>query len=127
MKKYGLHFGLAFQLMDDWLDYAGNSELMGKNVGDDHSEGKATLPLIHTKKCGSSPDIQLVKAAIINKSSEDLNNVIDAVRRSGALDYTKSRAIEEVQLALSELNILPKNRYSEALEALGHFAISRMQ
>ena len=127
MKKYGLHFGLAFQLIDDWLDYAGNSELMGKNVGDDLSEGKATLPLIHTMKCGSSPDIQLVKAAIINKSSEDLNNVIDAVRRSGALDYTKSRAIEEVQLALSELNILPKNRYSEALEALGHFAISRMQ
>lgn len=127
MKNYGLHFGLAFQLIDDWLDYAGNSEIMGKNIGDDLSEGKATLPLIYTMKYGNHSDAQLVKTAITQKSSKALTDVILAVRRSGALDYTKKRAVEEVNSAISELNILEKNRYSEALHSLGHFAISRMQ
>lgn len=127
LRNYGLYFGLAFQLVDDWLDYAGNSEVMGKNVGDDLAEGKATLPLIYTMANGHIDDADLVRQAIESRSAEQLENVIAAVHRSGALEYTKARAIEEVDRATSELVGLEPSKYRDALETLGAFAVSRMQ
>ncbi len=126
-RKFGLHFGLAYQLVDDWLDYAGDSQLMGKNVGDDLAEGKVTLPLIATIKEGSQEDAALVRNAIISRSDRHLGAVIKAVCRSGALDYTKSRAEEEADLALDCLSTQPNNIYRDALENLTTFATSRMR
>ena len=126
-RNFGLHFGLAYQLVDDWLDYAGDSQLMGKNVGDDLAEGKVTLPLIATIKEGSRQEATLVRNAISSRSDRHLSAVIKAVRRSGALDYTKSRAEEEAGLALDCLASLPRSVYREALENLTTFATSRMR
>jgi len=126
-RDFGLHFGLAYQLVDDWLDYAGDSQLMGKNVGDDLAEGKVTLPLIATINKGSIDQAKLVREAINSRSDRHLNAVIDAVCSSGALDYTKSRAEAEASLALDCLVSLPHNLYRDALENLTTFATSRMR
>ena len=89
MRRYGLHFGMAYQLVDDWLDYAGDSDIMGKNRGDDLAEGKVTLPLIHTMANGHGNQSSVVRRAIDARSAVDFHNVAHAVHRSGGLGYTK--------------------------------------
>ena len=126
LRRYGLHFGMAYQLVDDWLDYVGDSLVMGKDAGNDLAEGKVTLPLIHTIAHGSSADADLVRQAILTRSSDDFPAVADAVRRSGGLDYTKARAVEEADQAMEEALALPPSPYRNALEALAEFAVSRM-
>ena len=126
LRDYGLHVGLAYQLVDDWLDYAGDTETMGKNVGDDLAEGKATLPLIRTMAQGSRADAVLVRNAIEQCSGERLGDVIRAVERSGALDYTKAQAEHQAQAAIALLPGLPENRYREALALLAEFSVSRL-
>ena len=92
MENYGRHLGIAFQMIDDVLDYTGDPETTGKQVGDDLNEGKPTLPLIHTMTAGSDDDSALIKSALSNKSSEQLDEVIAAVKRSGGIDYTQNQA-----------------------------------
>ncbi len=126
LRRYGLHFGMAYQLVDDWLDYAGDSLTMGKNAGDDLAEGKVTLPLIHTMANGCAADAALVRSAIEAHSAENFDRVADAVRHSGGLDYTKARAVEGANRAMMETLALPPSRYRDALEDLATFAVSRM-
>ena len=127
MRRYGRDFGLAYQLVDDWLDYEGDSDVMGKNIGDDLAEGKATLPLIRTMKYGSPEDAALVRDALDTRCPDALTAVRAAVRRSGALDYTRDRAVEFATRASDDLADLPPNIYREALEALTSFAVARMR
>ena len=127
MRRYGRDFGLAYQLVDDWLDYEGDSDVMGKNIGDDLAEGKATLPLIRTMKYGSPEDAALVRDALDTRCADALTAVRAAVRRSGALDYTRDRAVEFATRASDDLADLPPNIYREALEALTSFAVARMR
>ena len=126
LRRYGLHFGMAYQLVDDWLDYAGDSDVMGKNPGDDLAEGKVTLPLIHTMANGHGGQSAVVRRAIDARSAVDFHNVAHAVRRAGGLDYTKSRAVDEAYLAAEEVLALPASPYRDALEALAMVAVSRM-
>lgn len=125
-QDFGLHFGLAFQLIDDWLDYAGTSESMGKNVGDDLSEGKATLPLIYTMSHGSKAESETIKDAINSQSEERIDDVIHAVRSSGALDYVRERAQQQTDWCLSCLESLTTNPFRRGLEALANVALCRM-
>ena len=127
MRQYGRDFGLAYQLVDDWLDYEGDSAVMGKNIGDDLAEGKATLPLIRTMKYGCPEDAALVRDALETRCPEALSAVRAAVRRSGALDYTRDRAVEFAARSADSLARLPANIYREALEALASFAVARMR
>ena len=127
MRTYGRDFGLAYQLVDDWLDYEGDRDVMGKNIGDDLAEGKATLPLIRTMKYGSPEDAALVRDALDTHCADALTLVRDAVRRSGALDYTRDRAVEFAARAADSLARAPANIYREALEALTSFAVARMR
>ena len=127
LRRYGLRIGMAYQLVDDWLDYAGDGGVMGKNPGDDLAEGKVTLPLIHTLAHGCAADVRLVRAAIETRSHDDFRDVSEAVRRSGGLNYTKRRAEEQADLAMEETLALPKGRYRDALEALTTFAVSRLR
>ncbi|MDE0690929.1 MAG: polyprenyl synthetase family protein [Gammaproteobacteria bacterium] len=126
LKNYGLHFGLAYQLVDDWLDYAGERDVMGKDAGNDLAEGKMTLPLIHAARNGTSTDAALIRQAIESRSTERLPQVLAAVRRTGALDYTRDRAQVEIQRALAETSVLHPNRHREGLRSLAQFAASRL-
>jgi len=123
--RYGHHLGLSFQLVDDLLDYTGESSALGKNVGDDLAEGKPTLPLIYTLRHGSPQQRQLVSDAIRNKDGTRLDEVVQAVQQCGALEYTRQQALTQRALALAALADLPASPRLAPLEALAHFSVDR--
>src|SRR5690554_2679611 len=126
LKHYGKHLGLAFQLVDDVLDYRGDAETMGKNVGDDLAEGKTTLPLIHAMANSSEADRQLIRQAIRKGGLDDLPKVLELVERSGALEYTMERARAEATKASDTLAVLPDSPHKAALELLAQVAVARV-
>ena len=123
--EYGLNLGIAFQLIDDILDYEGDPEETGKNVGDDLAEGKPTLPLIYLLKNGDQYQQELVRHAISNKTSEQLGAIISAVTTSGALAYCRQSAEHYTQAALNALTPFNDSPYRSALERLTVIALSR--
>jgi octaprenyl-diphosphate synthase len=125
MKNFGLHLGLAFQLVDDMLDYSGDATVMGKNIGDDLAEGKPTLPLIYTMSHGSRQDNELIRHAIRHGSLERLEQICAAVHRSGGLEYTRQQAQTSYQQAISCLAALEESPSRSALEALAKLAVVR--
>ncbi|USD22074.1 octaprenyl diphosphate synthase [Microbulbifer variabilis] len=125
LKLYGRHLGLAFQLVDDALDYRGNPEELGKNVGDDLAEGKPTLPLIYTMANGSQNQVALVKEAIEQRSAAKLVEIVEAIEACGALDYTMERARAAVEDAKAQLDFLPESDQKTALQQLASFAVER--
>ncbi len=126
LRKFGLHFGLAYQLVDDWLDYAGTTKDMGKNVGDDLAEGKLTLPLIQALKVAPAADQTLITNALRAQSQEHMSEILAIVEKSGALAYTHNAAVAETNLALDCLTTLPDSPYKEALSTLATFSLSRL-
>ncbi len=126
-RSFGLHFGLSYQLIDDLLDYAGSSESMGKNVGDDLSEGKATLPLIIAMKTGLRHHAACIRHAITERTTESLQEVIESVRASGALDYTRAKAMEHTRLAIDSLNGIAESPHRSGLETLAEIAVCRLK
>lgn len=125
LREYGQQLGLAFQLIDDVLDYSGDSGRMGKNVGDDLAEGKLTLPLIHTLREGSSVQAGVVREAIEARASNRVGAVCAAVEAAGSLAYTRARAIACAERAACCLETLPRSPYREALTSLTRFAVDR--
>lgn len=123
--RFGLHLGNAFQLADDLLDYTGDPELMGKQLGDDLAEGKPTLPLIYTLAHGNAAERAVVTEAIRSRQRDLLADVVTAVTRSGALDYTRERAASEAAHALSCLAPLADSPCQRALQHLTELAIQR--
>jgi octaprenyl-diphosphate synthase len=125
MARYGTRLGTAFQLIDDVLDYSGDWHETGKNVGDDLAEGKPTLPLIYVIRNGTPAQAELVRRAIEQGGIEDLPAVIETVRDSGALDYTRAAAHREAKAACDALALLPDSQQKEALIELTEFAVGR--
>ncbi|MCY3794104.1 MAG: polyprenyl synthetase family protein [Gammaproteobacteria bacterium] len=126
LRNFGLEFGMAYQLVDDWLDYAGDAKSMGKNAGDDLAEGKLTLPLIFTLANGASAQVDLVRESLITRSAARLDDVLSVVKACGALDYTRAAAMRHSQRAMQCLQALPNNEYRQALRAFTEFAQARM-
>jgi len=126
LSNYGKHLGLAFQLVDDVLDYRGDAGTMGKNVGDDLAEGKTTLPLIHAMAHGNEADSKLIRQAIRKGGLDDLARIVAIVEATGALDYTLQRAREEAARAADCLTGLASGPHREALELLTQVAVSRV-
>jgi octaprenyl-diphosphate synthase len=124
-REFGLNLGIAFQMIDDALDYADNAETMGKNVGDDLTEGKSTLPLIYTLENGSKAEAAMVHRAISNKSAAEIDDVITAVRRCGALDYTYTQARQYHDAALDQLAALPDSPYRQAMQEITALSVER--
>jgi len=122
---YGMHLGTAFQLIDDVLDYSGDQLVIGKNVGDDLAEGKATLPLIYALKRGTSAQAALIRRAIEQGGGEELSAVLDAIRDTGALDYAREQARTESIAAIEALALLPNSKYRDYLIQLADFAVTR--
>ena len=112
-------------MIDDVLDYEGDPATMGKNIGDDLTEGKPTLPLIYTLQHGTAAEQALVNDAICNKSAKKIDEVIVAVTRCGALDYTRSQAKHYHDLALAQLAQLPDNDHRSAMMKITALSISR--
>ena len=125
MASYGMHLGTAFQLIDDVLDYSGDHHTTGKSVGDDLAEGKTTLPLIYTIKHGTSDEAALIRQAIRDGGLNELEQVIAAMNRSGALDYTRKQAEAEARTASAALEVLPNSRQRDYLLQLADFAVTR--
>ncbi|MRI33757.1 octaprenyl diphosphate synthase [Endozoicomonas sp. OPT23] len=125
LKDYGNFLGIAFQLVDDLLDYEGDSEAMGKNLGDDLAEGKPTLPLIQTLKTGSEAEKKLIREAIEQGGLEQVSDIVAAVKNSGALKYTARMAQEYSEKAIASLSVLPASDHRSALEDLARFAVAR--
>ncbi|WP_029655222.1 polyprenyl synthetase family protein [Marinobacter daepoensis] len=126
LRNYGNHLGLAFQLVDDVLDYQGDAAAMGKNVGDDLAEGKTTLPLIYAMANSSDEDRQLIRQAIRKGGLDDLPKVLAIVKASGAIEYTMTKAREQAQFARELLNCLPESDHRQALELLTDVAVARV-
>jgi octaprenyl-diphosphate synthase len=126
LKRFGLHFGMAYQLVDDYLDYAGDTDLLGKNVGDDLAEGKLTLPLIHALAHSSRREADILRDAVEARSSERLQEVLSIVAASGALDYVQQAAQRQGRQARDSLSGLRPGDCRDALETLAIHATARL-
>lgn len=126
MQSYGKHLGTAFQLIDDVLDYTSQSDSMGKQVGDDLAEGKPTLPLLHAMWNGSEEDASLIRSAIKNADGmHHFDRIVDAMNKSGSIEYTQKLAELEASKAKAAIRIVPESNYKQALMALADIAINR--
>jgi octaprenyl-diphosphate synthase len=125
MTRYGHHLGMAFQLVDDALDYSSDSAQLGKNIGDDLAEGKPTLPLIHIINKGSSEQAELVRRAIREGGLDELDAILAAIAATGALNYTLGLAAEHAAQALEALEAVPESAIAGALRDLARFAVER--
>lgn len=125
LAEYGQHLGIAFQLIDDALDYKANKDELGKNLGDDLAEGKPTLPLIYAIQHGSESEAKIVIDAIKNGDREVFNEVYAVVQSTQAIAYTEQRANEEAQKAINALSVLADSEYKQALILLAKFSVQR--
>lgn len=125
LSLYGMHIGTAFQLIDDVLDLSGNALEIGKNLGDDLSEGKPTLPLLYAMRHGTSSEASTIKHAIENGGLDDLASVLSAVERTGALEHVRKIASKEVKLAREAIAHIADSPYKQAMLTLADFAVSR--
>lgn len=125
LAQYGQHLGIAFQLIDDALDYKASKDELGKNLGDDLAEGKPTLPLIYAIQNGNESEAKIIIDAIKNGNRDAFNEVFAIVQRTKAIDYTEQRADEEAQKAITALSVLPDSEYKQALTLLAKFSVQR--
>lgn len=134
LKAYGYHLGVAFQLVDDALDYTGSSEDLGKNVGDDLAEGKPTLPLIYAMQNASKAESDLIantiKEGAIDKETKQvdadiLQQIVTIIQNTGAIDYTLDKAEIHVAKAKEALDTLPDSTNKTALLDLADFSLAR--
>ena len=124
-KQYGYHLGIAFQLIDDSLDYEGNAEELGKNVGDDLAEGKPTLPLIHAIKHANEEDQNLIKTAIQTGDIDKLQSILTIVQHNGSLSYTKDLAKKHALSAIESIADFPESEFKKAMAELANFSVER--
>ena len=123
--QYGMHLGTAFQLVDDVLDYSGDEHATGKNLGDDLAEGKPTLPLIYAMQHGNPDQAEIVRLAIEQGDIGRFAEVLEVIKQTGALQYTRQQAQREADAASAALAILPETTFKQSLLQLAHFAATR--
>lgn len=125
MRWYGNRLGMAFQMVDDMMDYTQTAAEMGKNAGDDLNEGKTTLPLIYAMATAPKDDADLIRDAIKHGKVDQLERIKDIIQTTGALDYTRDCATKEAQAAKDALKDLPESDYKTAMLSLCDQAAER--
>ena len=125
LAEYGHHLGMVFQLTDDILDYRGDANEIGKNLGDDLAEGKPTLPLIHILSHGTPEQAALVRQVIREGGRDKFDDVLEAIEQTGAIDYALSIAETHKQQALALLDNLPDSPEKSAMADIATFAYER--
>ena len=126
LSRYGMHLGTSFQLIDDILDYRSDSQSIGKNVGDDLAEGKPTLPIIYALKNATSEQTELLRTIIRQGDRDQLDQVLEIIQATNALQYTEQVARQEAENAKQELACLAEGDYKTALNSLAEFSVSRL-
>jgi octaprenyl-diphosphate synthase len=125
LARYGLDLGYAFQIADDVLDYVSDAGTLGKNIGDDLAEGKPTLPLIIAIERSDAAQAGMLKRAIQSGGLDALDDVLAAIRGTGALDASREHARAYAQSARAALAALPESDARDALGVLADYAIDR--
>ena len=131
LAEYGAHLGIAFQLIDDVLDYTANANDLGKNAGDDLIEGKPTLPLIYALQTAESADAAVIRKALADAqqtgqlSDEVVQSVVRLVCKSDAIEKTVARAKQHVDIAVNAISCLPASAYKNALTAIATTSVQR--
>ncbi|ALT00305.1 octaprenyl diphosphate synthase [Lacimicrobium alkaliphilum] len=127
LQDYGRYLGTAFQLIDDVLDYDADSDKTGKNVGDDLAEGKPTLPLLYAMWHGNAEQSALIRSAIENGDGlADLQPILKAMSETGALDYTREKAVQASEQAIESIRHIADSEYKQALIALAMLSVDRV-
>jgi octaprenyl-diphosphate synthase len=126
LRRFGLHFGMAYQLVDDCMDYLGDAATMGKNAGDDLAEGKLTLPIIHALTRAGDGQRALLIESLRRGDASALPEVLDVMTSLGSLVYAKDAALAESNLALAALEALPVSAAREAMADLTRFCTRRL-
>ena len=125
LADYGRHLGIAYQLVDDAMDYQSDPDTRGKNLGDDLAEGKPTLPLIHALRRADTATAAAIREAITTGGLDRLDMILAAIESLGGLQYTARLAAAETDKALAALTALPASPWRDGLAALARFAIER--
>jgi len=125
LANYGRHLGMAFQMIDDALDYGSSGEDIGKNIGDDLAEGKPTLPLIRAMEVSDEATTAMLREVIEQGGAERVDEVREAIESTDAIAYTARLAKEEAAAAKQSLESLPATAYRNALAAVADFSVDR--
>jgi octaprenyl-diphosphate synthase len=125
LRDYGRHLGTAYQLADDALDYTGDPQSLGKDVGDDLAEGKPTLPLIVAMRDGDDAQRELIRTAISGGGTENIQAILDALAATGAIEATMTMAQTEAETASQAIQSLPASDARDSLVALTALAVTR--
>tara|TARA_B100001059_G_scaffold172185_1_gene172347 strand:- start:51 stop:1049 length:999 start_codon:yes stop_codon:yes gene_type:complete len=125
MIEYGKQLGIAFQLIDDALDYSSSSETLGKNLGDDLAEGKPTLPIIYAIKHCEKKEKDILQTAIENGDLSKLPIIQKIIKSTKAIEYTTHRAKEAANKAITAANGIPDSKYKNALIAIANYSVDR--
>jgi octaprenyl-diphosphate synthase len=125
LHEYGLALGHAFQIADDVLDYSADEAALGKHLGDDLAEGKATLPLIHAMAHSDAATRERLRTIVEQGDADALPEVIAAIRAQGSLDYSRARAAEYAEAAERTLDGLEDNEAVAAMRGLARYATER--
>jgi len=123
--QYGFRLGIAFQLVDDALDYRTDDDRLGKNLGDDLAEGKPTLPIIRAMEVGTDQERKLLRQAVESGGRDRIDAVAEAIESTRAIDYTISIARRHAQLAKKSAERLPASAQSTVLKKLADFTVAR--
>jgi octaprenyl-diphosphate synthase len=123
--SFGMHLGNAFQIIDDTLDYESDSLVMGKEIGDDLSEGKVTLPMIYALENTKGSEKETLSHAIKNADSSNIDNIVDILLSVNAFEYSRKIAKNESTKALKSLEVIPSSEYRSALQLLCGLSLDR--
>jgi octaprenyl-diphosphate synthase len=125
LADYGMNLGLAFQIADDVLDYTSDAQTLGKNLGDDLAEGKATLPVIHAIAHCAPAVRERLREIVAHGDGAALPEVLAAIREHGSLEYSQQRALAYAHRAEAALDDLPPGEWKQALVGLARYAVER--
>ena len=125
MGSFGMHLGNAFQIIDDTLDYESDSEIIGKEVGDDLSEGKVTLPMIYAIEKTNKTEKKILTDAIENADASNINQIVEILLDANAFKFSRDIAKKESTKALKSINPIQDSEYKTALKLLCKLSLER--
>ena len=123
--SFGMHLGNAFQIIDDTLDYESDSSIIGKEIGDDLSEGKVTLPMIYALEQTTGKENKILTNAITEADASNIDNIVDILVNVKAFEFSRNVAKDESIKALNSLKVIPESNYRSALKLLCELSLER--